>query len=57
MESFPEARIMRSEALQWWGLLPPEERYAYCEIHYGAERHLHSLTGREIERIYILHKD
>lgn len=50
---YPEARIIRSEALQWWAICTPEDRVIYCEEHYGIERHPTTLTGREIERIYV----
>ena len=53
----PEARIIRSEALQWWASLPPEDRIIHCEAHYGDYLKHQSLTGREIERIYAVSKD
>lgn len=56
-DNYPEARIIRSEALQWWALLPPEDKFIYCEAHYGVERVPSSLTGREIEKIYSTAKD
>ena len=49
----PEARIIRSEALQWWALCTPEDRVAYCEAHVGNERHPATLKGSEIEQIYV----
>lgn len=49
---YPEARIIRSEALKWWAIITPEERVIYCDAHHGSERHPSTLTGREIELIY-----
>lgn len=54
---YPEARIIRSEALQWWAICTPEDRITYCEAHYGENRHPATLTGREIENIYVTSKD
>lgn len=55
---YPEAQIIRAEALKWWNkTLSAEDRVMYCEAHYGIERHPATLTGREIEKIYVNSKD
>jgi hypothetical protein len=53
---------MREKALQWWNSFTFEEQF-YKTIQWlksenrnTAERHPHSLTGREIEEIYTLLK-
>ena len=53
---YPTAREMRVIALQWWALLHPEDRVIYCEAHHGVERHPSSLTGREIQSMYLISK-
>ena len=50
--NFVEAHVERSEALQWWAALPPEDRVIYTEAHHGEERHPMTLTGSEILDIY-----
>lgn len=47
------ARTLRSEALKWWALLTVEERIHYCVARYGEWRKQTSLTGREIEKIFV----
>ena len=54
---FPPARKNRSEALQWWATLAPEDRIIYCETHHGEERHPATLTGKEIQKIFEIAKE
>lgn len=52
-----EARIIRSEAMKWWATLTPDDRKIYCKAFHGRERRPESLTGREIENMYVTSKD
>ena len=50
---YPEARIVRSNALKWWATLTTEDRRIYTTEYYGEERNPMSLTGREVEKMYV----
>lgn len=54
---YPEARLIRSEALKWWALQTDEHKRIYVGSVLGAERLDTALTGREIEKIYVSLKD
>ena len=49
----------RQKAIKWWGSLPIYEgelnKVGYCENYYG-NRSFHTLTGREVEHIWLTEK-
>ena len=55
---YPEARIIRSEALKWWATsLAEEDRKIYAKAYFGPDCNHHALRGKEIEQIYVNAKD
>ncbi len=55
---YPEARLIRSEALKWWATsLAEEDRKIYAKAYYGPDCNHNTLRGREIEKIFVNARD